>query len=142
MYFSTGSSRAILPSSTSIIIATAVIGFDSEAIQKSVSGVMGRFASMSAQPTQSTATVPFASVNSATAPASSPRSTKGVRSGGSGGCFGEEGLEEEPGKGDQGKGGFHESIFAFCPVRGNDISKRRSGFNTPAPASRPVSPDR
>ncbi len=42
-YFSTGSSSRTLPSSTSIISAEAVIGFDIEAIQKRSSGFMGVF---------------------------------------------------------------------------------------------------
>ena len=46
--FSTGSSSASLPSSTSIMKAVAVIGLDCEAIQKSASAAIGLPAAMSA----------------------------------------------------------------------------------------------
>ena len=49
-YFATGSATLSLPSSCSIRIAAPVIGFVIEAIQKSVSGVIGRFAATSASP--------------------------------------------------------------------------------------------
>ncbi len=42
MYFETGSSSASLPSSTSIIAATDVIGFDIEYSRKMLSAVIGR----------------------------------------------------------------------------------------------------
>ena len=47
-YFATGSATLSLPSSCSIRIAAPVIGFVIEAIQNSVSGVIGRFAATSA----------------------------------------------------------------------------------------------
>ena len=46
-YFSTGSSSRTFPSSTSIIRAVAVIGFDIEAIQKRSSTFIGLFAATS-----------------------------------------------------------------------------------------------
>ena len=49
-YFSTGSSRFTLPSSTSIISAVAVIGLDCEAIQNSASAAIGLPAATSAYP--------------------------------------------------------------------------------------------
>ena len=49
-YFATGSATFSLPSSCSIRIAAPVIGLVIEAIQKSVSGVIGRFAATSAKP--------------------------------------------------------------------------------------------
>ena len=50
MYFERGSSSPSLPSSTSIIAATLVIGFDIEYSRKIVSGVIGRLLSMSRTP--------------------------------------------------------------------------------------------
>src|SRR5579863_3950404 len=76
-YFSTGSSTFTLPSSTSIIKAAAVIGFDCEAIQNIESGCIGFFASTSEYPAQLTARIAFDDATSVTAPASEWLSTNG-----------------------------------------------------------------
>ena len=54
-YFSTGSSRRTLPSSTSIISAVAVMGFEIEAIQTRLSGRIRFWPAMSAKPMASSA---------------------------------------------------------------------------------------
>ena len=50
MYFATGSSSESLPSSTSIIAATEVIGFDIEYSRKMVSAVIGSWVATSRTP--------------------------------------------------------------------------------------------
>jgi hypothetical protein len=50
MNFDTGSLSRTLPSSTSIITATPVMGFDMDASRKMLSFAIGLFASMSAKP--------------------------------------------------------------------------------------------
>ena len=52
-YFATGSATVSLPSSCSMRIAAPVTGLVIEAIQNSVSGVIGRFAATSAKPVAS-----------------------------------------------------------------------------------------
>ena len=53
MYFATGSSSLSLPSSTSIIAATLVIGFDIEYRRKMVSSVIGSLVATSRTPKNS-----------------------------------------------------------------------------------------
>ena len=65
----------ILPPSTSVITAVAVIGLDCEAIQKTESAAIFFPPAMSANPTVSTASTLSLSATSATAPASSCFST-------------------------------------------------------------------
>ena len=76
-YFSTASSSVSLPSSTSSISAVPVMGLVCDAIQKSASGFITRWVARSANPTASTASTLSFDATSATAPASSPFSTKG-----------------------------------------------------------------
>ena len=70
-YFATGSLTLSLPSSCSISTAVPVIGFVIEAIQKSVSGVIGRFAATSASPVLSRCSTLSFVTTSVTAPATS-----------------------------------------------------------------------
>ena len=76
-YFPTASSSAILPSSTSIITAVAVMGLDCEAIQNIESVLIAFCPAISAKPTASTASTLSLPTTSATAPASSCFCTKG-----------------------------------------------------------------
>ncbi len=69
MCFSTGSSTDSLPSSWSINTAVAVIGLVIDAIQKMVSGRMGRSLAMSAFPVASRCTIRSGVATSVTAPA-------------------------------------------------------------------------
>jgi len=75
-YFSTGSSRPRRPSSTSIITAAPVTGFDIEAIKNTVSGFIGLPEATSANPVHSSWRMPSEPAISITAPAISPASTR------------------------------------------------------------------
>ena len=70
-YFATGSETFSLPSSWSIRIATPVTGLVIEAIQNSVSGVIGRFAARSAEPVASRCRTRSFETTTVTAPATS-----------------------------------------------------------------------
>ena len=70
-YFATGSETFSLPSSCSIRIATPVTGLVIEAIQNSVSAVIGRFVATSAQPVVSRWRMRSFETTMVTAPATS-----------------------------------------------------------------------
>ncbi len=70
-YFDTGSDTFSLPSSWSIRTATPVTGLVIEAIQNSVSGVIGRFAARSAEPVASRCRTRSFETTTVTAPATS-----------------------------------------------------------------------
>ena len=70
-YFATGSETFSLPSSWSIRTATPVTGLVIDAIQNSVSGVIGRFAARSAEPVASRCRTRSFETTTVTAPATS-----------------------------------------------------------------------
>ena len=79
MYFDTGSASDSLPSSTSIMAATVVMGLVIDAMRKIVSLVIGALASLSRKPNDSNITILPLRAISTTAPGSSLFFTPSLR---------------------------------------------------------------